>query len=361
MEHLLRHGAPIFPLVVAMKPLSLFLIALALLCTPPARAQRVVAAHSQNIMSMPPFKECHASTLVELADGKLMAAWFGGTRESNPDVTIWCSTYQNGRWSTPLSLTDGVINNTLRYPCWNPVLFKTQAGKLFLFYKVGKSPRTWWGMMMHSTNDGRTWSKPGKLPEGFLGPIKNKPIQLPDGDLLHPSSTESVDEKTWHIHLEKSNENGQNWRKISIQNGDFGVIQPTILRYSATKLQLLNRSRHNKVVQTWSNDNGQTWSDLTLTNLPNPNSGVDGLTLRNGTQILVYNPSTTGATWSVGRNKLVVAASKDGTNWQDIHVLTNESTGEFSYPAVIQTADGLVHLSYTQDRKNIRHVVLHIE
>lgn len=323
-------------------------------------AQKAILIKSENMMQAPPFKECHASTIVELSKGKLMASWFGGTRESNPDVTIWISTYENGRWSTPLSIADGIQNDTLRYPCWNPVLFKTKAGKLFLFYKVGKNPRTWWGLMIHSNDDGKTWSKPEKLPEGFLGAIKNKPIQLKNGDILHPTSTESIDEKTWHIYLERCDKNGQNWVKIPIENDTFGVIQPTILRYSKNKLQLLNRSRQNKVVQTWSNDNGKTWSPLSKINLPNPNSGVDGVTLKNGLQVLVYNPMNAGENWSDGRRKLNVAMSKDGIHWKDIYILEDAEKGEFSYPAIIQTADGLVHITYTMNRKNIKYVALKI-
>jgi predicted neuraminidase len=320
-------------------------------------AQKATLIKSENIMPSPPFKECHASTIVELSKGKMMAAWFGGTRESNPDVTIWVTTFENEKWSAPLSIADGISNDTLRYPCWNPVLFKTKEGKLFLFYKIGKNPRTWWGMMMYSNNDGKTWSKPKKLPEGFLGAIKNKPIQLQNGDILHPSSTESVDEKTWHIHLEKCDMNGQNWVKIPIENDTFGVIQPTILRYSKNKLQLLNRRRHNKVVQTWS----KTWSPLSVTNLPNPNSGVDGVTLKNGWQALVYNPMNAGENWSDGRKKLSLAISKDGTNWKDIYTFEDEKTGEFSYPAIIQSADGLVHITYTSNRKNIKYVILKVD
>ena len=77
-------------------------------------AQKATLIKSDNIMPSPPFKECHASTIVELSKGKMMAAWFGGTRESNPDVTIWISTLENGQWSDPLSIAGGIINDTLR-------------------------------------------------------------------------------------------------------------------------------------------------------------------------------------------------------------------------------------------------------
>jgi alpha-L-fucosidase len=324
-------------------------------------AQKATLVRSAHIMQSPPFKECHASTIVELSKGKLLAAWFGGTRESNPDVEIWLSFYENGKWNTPLSIANGIVNDTLRYPCWNPVLFKTKEGKLFLFYKVGKNPRTWWGMMIFSYDDGKTWSKPQKLPENILGAIKNKPIQLQNGDILHPSSTESLDEKTWHIHLERCDKNGENWQTIAIENSNFGLIQPTILRYSKKKLQLLSRSRQNKVVQNWSFDNGKTWQPPTMTTLANPNSGIDAVTLKNGWQVLVYNPLAKGKEWSNGRNKLVVGVSKDGVNWTDVYTLEDEKTGEFSYPAIIQSVDGWVHITYTLNRKNIKYVVLNIK
>lgn len=343
-----------------MKKRTYFLICLTALLNI-SFAQKATLVRSENIMQTPPFKECHASTIVELSKGKLLASWFGGTRESNPDVTIWLSFYENGKWNAPLSIADGIVNDTLRYPCWNPVLFKTKEGKLFLFYKVGKNPRTWWGMMRYSTDDGKHWSKAEKLPENMLGAIKNKPIQLENGDILHPTSTESLDEKTWHIHLELCDKDGGNWQHIAVENGTFGVIQPTILRHSKTRLQLLSRSRQNQIVQAWSGDNGQTWSALSVTNLPNPNSGIDAVTLKNGLQVLVYNPLKRGKDWSNGRNKLVVAMSKDGIKWRDIYTLEDTKEGEFSYPAIIQSVDGWVHITYTLNRKNIKYVVLSIE
>ena len=344
-----------------MKNLKTYLFPSLLFLTVNSMAQTATLIRSENILQKPPFAECHASTIVALSNGKLMASWFGGTRESNPDVTIWIAFYENGHWGDPLSIADGIINDTLRYPCWNPVLFKTKAGKLFLFYKVGENPREWWGMMIHSIDDGKTWSKPEKLPENILGPIRCKPIQMSNGDILHPSSTESFVGNTWHIHLEKCDKDGQNWQHIPLDNGNYDIIQPTILRYSKNELQLLSRSRQDIVVQIWSYDNGKTWSPTLKTKLANPNSGIDGVTLKNGLQALVYNPLTHGEEWSNGRNKLVVAISKNGVDWTDVFTLEDEKTGEFSYPAIIQSADGLLHITYTLNRKNIKHVILKME
>lgn len=344
---------------------SLFFLSLS--CFPlyaSAQAQQPVVPQLDKrvlIMETPVTNNCHASTIVALGREKYMAAWFGGTKEGNKDVNVYISVNEKGKWGPATEIANGVINDTLRYPCWNPVLFKTRAGKLFLFYKVGPNPREWWGMMRSSGNNGKTWTGPEKLPDGMLGPVKNKPLQLKNGDILYPSSTESADNKTWHIHLERSDRNGRNWSRIGIDNDTFGVIQPSILRYPHDSLQLLCRSRNNVVVQAWSADNGNTWGPLSATELPNPNAGTDAVTLANGLKVIVYNPLLAGIQWWEGRSRLYVAVSEDGIKWQNAFALENAKTGEYSYPAVIQSPDdGAVHITYTADRKNIRHVVLRI-
>ena len=109
---------------------------------------------------------------------------------------------------------------------------------------------------------------------------------------------------------------------------------------------------------SWSVDEGKTWIPLAKANVLNPISGIDGVTLHSGLQVLIYNPMESGADWVNGRNKLNVAASVDGINWQDVTILEDQPSGEFSYPAIIQTSDKAVRVVYTADRKSIKHVVL---
>lgn len=322
-----------------------------------AQKPSVTLVQSGLIFENPVFKACHASTLVALDHNQIMAAWFAGSNEGNPDVCIWAATKKGEKWGEPKQIADGWANGK-QYPCWNPVLFKTKAGLLMLHYKVGPNPREWWAMLKTSADNGKTWSAAKKLPNGFLGPIKNKPIQLANGDILYPSSTESVDEKVWQVHLEKSDANGDNFTKININCGDFGVIQPSILTYKNGSLQLLCRSRQNVVVSTWSYDAGKTWSKLTALNLPNPNAGTDAVSLKNGLQVLVYNPLSAGKNWWEGRSVLKVAVSKNGTDWKDVYTLEDHATGEYSYPAIITAQTGQVHISYTAERKNIKYVQL---
>lgn len=296
------------------------------------------------------FPSCHASTIAETAEG-LIAAWFGGTEERNPDVCIYISSNINGKWSKPVMVADGVEEGK-RYPCWNPVLFTKDNGEIVLYYKVGPDPRSWWGLYKTSKDNGKTWSSVIKIPDNLLGPIKNKPVRLPNGKILYPSSFETS--KEWNIYLETSDQNLKEWQKISIDNNNYNSIQPTILIHKGETLQLLCRSKNKNINESWSKDMGQTWSALAPTPLPNNNSGIDAVTLSDGRQILVFNPIVKG------RNELAVAISKDGIKWNAGVLLENDldPDAEFSYPAVIQSKDGLLHVTYTWNRKLIKHVVI---
>ncbi len=295
------------------------------------------------------FASCHASTIVE-SQGHVVAAWFGGTGEGHSDVGIWLARFQGGKWTEPAEVATGKQADGSRFPCWNPVLFQLKAGPLMLFYKVGPSPSKWWGMLTTSGDGGATWSRPHRMPEGILGPIKNKPVELAGGEILCPSSTEH---HGWQVHFERTRDRGLTWESTPALNDGrkLAAIQPSILSYADGRLQAVGRTRQGRIFQIWSQDNGRTWGEMTLTTLPNPNAGIDAATLSDGRQLLVYNHTTSG------RTPLNVAVSRDGKDWQQVLVLERDP-GEYSYPAVIQTHDGLVHITYTWKRVCIKHVAL---
>lgn len=345
---------------------------------------------SEFIYETAPFPSAHASTIVETRDG-LVASWFGGTAERNPDVGIWVSRHDGKQWSAPIEVATGVQPDGTRLPCWNPVLFQPPNGPLVLFYKVGPNPRQWWGLVRTSPDGGRTWSEVAKLPDGILGPIRAKPMLMPDGTLLAGSSTEHAG---WVVHMErytpaapkqrkgepavpkqregepaapKQREgepahgwsvealaDAKAWQRIGPLNDpkEFGAIQPTILMHSPKQLQILNRSQQQVITQAWSEDGGRTWGKMTATELPNPSAGIDAIRLRDKRFALIYNPTPKG------RERLEIALSDDGKTWRRGVELENSSPGEFSYPAMIQTSDGMIHVTYTWQRKRIRHVVI---
>jgi len=311
-------------------------------------------ATSEFVYETAPFASAHASTIVETRDG-LVAAWFGGTREGANDVGIWVSRRAGKTWTPPVEAATGVQFDGTRYPCWNPVLFDAPAGgTLSLFYKVGPSPQRWWGMVRTSRDNGRTWSDATRLADGILGPIKNKPIRLSDGTIISPSSTESPESPSrWRVHFERSTDAGRTWTAVAPQTSasgpDINAIQPSILVHADGRLQAIGRTRSQRIFETWSTDRGQTWTPITLTALPNPNAGIDAVTLRDGRHAVVYNHTASG------RTPLNVAVSRDGTKW-DAALVLERDPGEYSYPAVIQSADGIVHVTYTWKRQRIRHV-----
>lgn len=297
-----------------------------------------------------PTPGCHASTIEQAKDGQIVAAWFAGADEGEDDVGIWVSRLEDGKWSRPVEVANGVMSVQERYPCWNPVLFQPKEGPLVLFFKVGPTPSKWWGEWTVSDDAGKTWAPQRRLPPEVMGPIKNKPVQLADGRILCPSSSEH---KGWQVHVEVTRDL-KNWQVIGPLNdgADISVIQPTILTYADGRLQMLCRTRRERfIAQTWSDDGGETWTPLTLTTVPNPNSGIDAVTLTDGRQLLVFNNTPKG------RTPLNVAISQDGQKW-DVVLTLEDQPGEYSYPAVIQSADGLVHITYTYWRQSIKHVVL---
>ena len=213
-------------------------------------------------------------------------------------------------------------------------------------------------MLRTSSDGGRTWSAARRLPDGILGPIKNKPVQLADGTIVAPSSTESHAEPSrWQVHFERSSDGGKTWTATPPLNDGttIAAIQPSILFLGGaggSKLLAVGRTEQSKVFSTSSDDGGKTWRALSLIDdLPNPNAGIDAVTLADGRQLIVYNPVTRG------RTPLAVAVSRDGRAWKKVLTLEDEP-GEYSYPAVIQTSDGRVHITYTWKRQRVRHVVV---
>jgi predicted neuraminidase len=317
---------------------------------------------SEFIFEKAPFRECHASTIVELANGDLLAAWFGGEEEGDKSVGIWLSRKPlGGAWSPPAR-----VASYSAVPCWNPVLFRDAKDVVWLFFKVGPNEESWVGAYRTSPDGGKTWSDVTYLPAGLLGPIRNKPILLSNGNILAGSSKEAGMRRSdsqpqpywsWAAWTELSEDGGKTWTihgPIVVPGENYGVIQPTLWESKPGYIKMLLRSTEliGYICESASSDGGKTWTPARPTSLPNPDSGIDAVRMRNGTIALVYNHT------KHGRTPLNLALSgDDGNTWGFPYVL-EDAPGEFSYPAIIQSGDGMLHITYTWKRKRIKHVVI---
>ena len=304
-----------------------------------------------------PTPSCHASTVVELSNGDLLASWFGGTREGAADVAIWMSRRTQTGWSAPREAAREAGVAT-----YNPVLFHSGDGLLWLYYKFGPSPREWAAAREYSRDEGGSWSPVEHLPAGLYGPIRAKPLVLGNGTILSGTSVESYG--SWACWIERSTDNGKSWTRIGpiaaplslaasapAQGKQHGIIQPSLLDLGNGHIRLYARSTNDigRICQADSSDNGLTWSPVRATALPNPNSGIDAVRLRDGRIVMVYNNTTTG------RTPLNLAVSADGEKWANFHELES-APGEYSYPSLIQARNGDLLLTYTWNRLKIRFV-----
>lgn len=299
-----------------------------------------------------PFPQCHASTVLPCKDGTWLSAWFGGTHEKHDDVGIWLTKGTPGNWQKPIC-----IAKLQQVPHWNPILQSLPKGGIRLYFKIGKSIDTWQTYFMDSKDQGKTWTKAKELvvgDQGGRGPVRNKILVLSNGDWIAPASKET--KGVWDAFVDRSNDKGKTWTKSSFLalNRDSvkgeGVIQPTLWESKPGIVHMLLRSSAGVICRSDSYDNGYTWTPIYKTNLPNPNSGIDLVKLKNGTLVLAYNSS--GNNWGP-RYPMSIAVSKDnGKTWESTDIEQGKEGDEFSYPAIVERNDTIA-LTYTWKRQRI--------
>jgi predicted neuraminidase len=309
----------------------------------------------------------HVSSLCELPGGGLAAAWYGGTREGARDVAIYLATCEPGAdtWSAPQPLVtrESAARETFRYvkKVGNPLLFAGTNGQVCLLY-VSIAVGGWSGSSLNlkqSFDSGRTWSWSRRL---GLSPcfnvselVKNGPTRLADGGWVVPIYHELLGkfpELLW-LHADAAG-------VTAVKSRPFGgqtAFQPALVALDAEQALLLCRTagslRETYLART--DTTARHWTPPQPTGLPNPDSGLDALRLSDGRLLLAFNDTP------AGREVLRLAwSTDDGRNWTRAATLADDPGAEFSYPFLLQTRDGLVHVSYTWKRRGIKHVTFNL-
>lgn len=313
------------------------------------------------------FNNCHASTILPLEDGKVLVAYFAGTREGDSDIGIWLSRRANGVWQVP-----ACIAKTENTAYWNPVLFKS-ANEIRIVYKVGTRVKEWKSRTMTSKDNGITWSKEVCYTGTYdaCGPVRSKPIYMSNNRLLAPNSYET--ETDWLPIVDISDDGGATFKllaqvpinikypdKPNYMNGK-GAIQPTLWESAPGKIHMLLRTTSGDIFRSDSNDYAVTWCEAYNTHLPNNNSGIE-IAQNDGDLYLVLNPIS--GNWA-SRNPIVLYKSTDNGMTFDLfvtldcqeHDTITKHIAEFSYPAAV-VMDKRLYISYTHMRKQIAfHII----
>jgi len=286
----------------------------------------------------------HAASVCALPSGELMASWFGGTREGAPDTAIWGARFAGGAWSEPR-----VIVDTPGRADGNSVVWLDGAGALRMWWVTmeGRGWATCRVRELRSGDGGVTWGCERNVRERWGWMVRNEPLAH-GGRIVMPM----YDERHWFSFMLLSDDGGETWarsERLLVQG--VGLIQPAVAPLSDGRLLAFMRSTDGWVYASRSEDaRGEAWSRPERTSLPNPNSAVELIGLRDGSLLCVYNPTP------LGRTPLRAAVSRDdGSTWETVADIETDE-GEYSYPTAVETSHGVVHVLYTQRRETIAHV-----
>ncbi|QFY63465.1 glycosyl hydrolase (plasmid) [Rhizobium grahamii] len=349
----------------------------------------------------------HAANLAFLPDGTLTCVWFGGTMEGMGDISIYMSRLAPGatRWSQPEKMSDDPAKSEQ-----NPLIFNAPDGKVWLLY-TSQTAGNQDGSVVKcriSSDGGATFGEAYVLCEA-PGTFVRQPIIVNKAGtwLLPIFRCVGLPGERWTGDVDTagvliSRDQGKNWLMTEVPDS-IGAVHMNIVSLDGDDLVAFYRNRFSEsVLSSRSSDGGEHWSAPKPIDLPNNNSSIQAAGLKNGAIAMVYNHSNASmsdarrqslydeiegeeepeaaptqaidrrkAVWGVPRAPLSLAFSTDG-GWTfpqrrdldtgDGYCLSNNSKDsvnrEFSYPSVIQGADGTLHVAYTYYRRAIKYVRL---
>lgn len=311
-------------------------------------------------------ESAHSSAICSLPSGDLLAVWYGGSREGATDVALFTARFPAGgtQWLAPTRAVDRAsaeeeLERVIK-KVGNAVLFPDQAGRLWMVY-VSVSLGGWSGSTLNvksSVDEGRTWGPSQRLTlNPFLNLsslVRNKPIYSNDGRIGLPVYHEMALKFPQMLWLTPGVDGTIADYRMRNLSAETGLIQPTLVPLDGDRVLMMLRDRGDSrnVHQAYSEDNGWTWSEAEPSSLPNPDAAIDALRLRDGRILIVYNDS------AEGRDNLRLGVSADaGRSWRAGPMIESEAKQEYSYPYLVESGDGRIHLTYTWQRERIKHVM----
>jgi len=310
--------------------------------------------------------QCHASSITSAGKDRMVSVWYAGSREGARDVALYISFFdeKDNSWTG----TEVLINREdssrelRRYvkKIGNPVIFSDKKDRLYLFYST-VSIGGWSGTSINykvSLDRGTTWTASRKM---VLSPflnltnnVKNKGVILDDGSILLPVYHEFIRKYSQMVRVRPDTYEVK--YKITKATYEHKAIQPSILPEEEKGLvaffRNMDRDEKKYILMAESNDLGSTWTGLQSTTLPHPNSGFDMIKLSNGSYMGAINKAFDNR----GNLTLVISGDR-GRTWKDLKVIENDNDNEYSYPSITRSEGGLYHITYTYERKRIKHVV----
>ncbi len=302
------------------------------------------------------FPSCHCSVVQELDNGDLLVGYYAGEDEARPDAA-WVLARRRPHAPAFDPLT--IVADTPGKPEGNGILFQTREGTVLLIYGTmhGKlegpsGPGVRWTScdlrIKRSEDNGATWTEPQMIEAEWGHVPRCKPIRLQSGEIIF-----GTEYKDGHSYFWISADEGRSWQRTGPVPGAETEQPALIERRDGSLLALLRPAGSIPAVFTaHSTDHGRIWTPAQQSSFPCPHAALDAVRLADGRIVMAWNNDP------ARRNPLTLALSEDeGETWPYVRVLIT-GEGQFHYPAIIQSRDGLLHLTFTNNRRTIDHVVL---
>jgi predicted neuraminidase len=323
------------------------------------------------------FRSSHAANLVKLQNGDILCFWFSGTREGDSNVAIVTSRLAKGsqQWSKAIE-----IDHQEGRSFQNPIAFQLPDGRLWLLHTsqaAGEGQTNAEVLYLTSDDAGQTWTTPQPLftqPGSF---VRQPPVLLGQKDWLlpmyyTPSRNITDGAESHYSAIKLTNDGGKHWKECKVPQSN-GLVQPSVVRLANGHFLSFFRSRYADFIYQSTSENGCEWTVPTPTHLPNNNSSIQAVMLQDGSLAITFNNNSSGLTRDKTgvspRKPLSIALSTDGgKSWPWVRDIDTGSSPreqkkfqdwtheEYSYPSLLQDANGQINVGYTYNREAIKVV-----